>query len=144
VSSTRPEVLPTLTEVIDLALPPPTAQPPLPLAPDSVPLEGPGEAAMWDERALVVPTAGLPSPAAQAATAAVVAAVVQSLAPRLERWIESHLGADLEASLREALEQALAPALERALILAREQLHAELPELVRAALDQARRDSPPR
>jgi hypothetical protein len=138
VNSARPEVLPTLTEVIDLALPQPAAQ--LPLAPESVPLEAAGESALWDERS----QPGTPSPGAQAATAAVVAAVVQSLTPRLERWIESHMGAGLEASLRETLEQALQPALERALHLAREQLHVELPELVRAALEQARRDTPSR
>ena len=104
-----PHVVPTLTEVIEIALDDTRAASALPLGPDAMPLED-----------------AMPAPAAPAEAAASTDAVLAQLQLRLDTWLQQRLAAALEPALRGAIEQASAS-------VARE-LRAELPGLVRDAL----------
>jgi hypothetical protein len=116
-------LLPTLTEVIELE-PAVDGMPagPLPLAPDSMPLEMLGR-----EAAGAVPRRagfGITDEGAQA--------LLQRLQPRLDAWIEARAAALLADAVSDAMAQA-----SRA--LARE-VSAQLPTLAREALEELRRE----
>jgi len=153
---TAPPVgVPTLTEVIEVVPDEPAQSAPMPLAPDSVPLD------------LAAP----PPPAAPAAIprlslwgepdpARLVDDVVARLQPTLEAWVRERLAEGLQQALqdtmRASIEAALAQAahaatqaMDAALRAGVEQagadlarrLRAELPALARAALEATRPDT---
>jgi hypothetical protein len=103
--------LPTLTEVIDIIERAVENSAPLPLAPESVPLELAGDAA-------------LPTRAPRSLHDLLTGALMELLEPRLEVWLQTHI----EASARAIVQD----------------LRAELPALLRQALDEARREPPQR
>jgi hypothetical protein len=104
-----PHVVPTLTEVIEIALDDARAATALPLGPDALPLED-----------------ALPATAPPAEAAAGTDAVLEQLQLRLDAWLQQRLAAALEPALRGAIEHA-------STAVARE-LRTELPGLVRDAL----------
>ena len=104
-----PHVVPTLTEVIEIALDDASAATALPLGPDALPLED-----------------ALPAMAQPAEAAAGTDAVLEQLQLRLDAWLQQRLAAALEPALRGAIEHA-------STAVARE-LRTELPGLVRDAL----------
>jgi hypothetical protein len=118
-----PQAVPTLTEVIEIAVDDAMASTALPLPPDAMPLED-------------VPLDQLPKPAAatEAATPG-IDAVLEQLQRRLDAWLRQRLAAELEPVVHEAIQEA-------ASAVARE-LRAELPALVRDALQAAQRPGHP-
>jgi hypothetical protein len=108
--SAAPHSVPTLTEVIEIELDDAVASAALPLPPDSVALEQ-------------------DMPAPSAAPAPGPDAVLEQLQLRLDAWLQRRLAAELEPALRHAIDHASAA-------VARE-LRAELPAMVRDALDAA-------
>lgn len=107
--SAAPHSVPTLTEVIEVVPDDATAGAALPLGPDSVAL---------DDRVA-------PAPAAEPAQVS-TDAVLEQLQLRLDAWLQQRLAAELEPALRDAIEQAAAAVAH--------ELRAELPSLVRDAL----------
>jgi hypothetical protein len=103
-----PHSVPTLTEVIEIAVDDSRASGVLPLGPDAMPL---------DEAA---PPLATPEPPIN------TDAVLEQLQLRLDAWLQQRLAAELEPALRAAIDHA-------ASAVARE-LRAELPGLVRDAL----------
>jgi hypothetical protein len=103
-----PHSVPTLTEVIEIAVDDTRASGALPLGPDAMPL---------DEAA---PSPATPEPPID------TDAVLEQLQLRLDAWLQQRLAAELEPALRAAIDHA-------ASAVARE-LRAELPSLVRDAL----------
>lgn len=116
-------LLPTLTEVIELD---PAVDGilsgPLPLAPDSMPLEMLGREAAG--AVLCRAGVGITDEGAQA--------LLQRLQPRLDAWIEARAASLLADAVSDAMAQA-------ARALARE-VSAQLPMLAREALEELRRE----
>jgi len=111
--------LPTLTEVVEVVVDTAMAGP-LPLAPESMPME------MLEAPP---PAAALPRLVSQRA---LVDAVVQRLQPRVDAWIQVRAELLMNELLRSQIDE-VARALGRA-------LSAELPALAREALDEVRKD----
>jgi hypothetical protein len=106
-----PQSVPTLTEVIEIAVDDARSAAALPLGPDALPLDD----------------AVLPSETATAAPSPVSTdAVLEQLQLRLDAWLKQRLAAELEPALREAIDHA-------ASVVAHE-LRSELPGLVHDAL----------
>jgi len=112
--------LPTLTEVVEVVVDEAAMSGPLPLAPESIPIES-----------LEVPPVVAPLPRL-VSQRALVDAVVQRLQPRLDAWIQVRVELLMNEMLRSQIEEA-ARTLGRA-------LSAELPALAREALDEVRKD----
>jgi len=117
----RPVTPPTLTEVIDLSDRAMAPTEPLPLAPDSMPLEDVGSAAK----------APLTAPTLADLDAALVASIVEALRPRLHSW--------LEVEVRLAVAKSMPTLSERLAATLRDELDGKLPGLVQHALAEARR-----
>jgi hypothetical protein len=117
---TRPD-LPTLTEVVEVVVHGTTVSGPLPLAPESMPLES-----------LEVPPPVMAPPPRLVSQRALVDAVVQRLQPRLDAWIQVRIELAMTEVLRSQIDE-VARTLGRA-------LSAELPALAREALDEVRKD----
>lgn len=118
-TSHRPAAPPTLTEVIhltDIAMAPTE---PIPLAPDSVPIEE------LESAAAAPPVEPRPMRLADV-EAEWRARLVEDLRPALQRW--------LEAEVRLALQAAMPALGERLLGTLRARLDAEMPELLERAL----------
>jgi hypothetical protein len=112
--------LPTLTEVIEVVADGGGIATPLPLAPDSVPLEAVAPAA---------PVAAREGDGEQA----LLLAVIERLQPQLEAMIQARLAAALAPNLKAEIDAA-----SRSLA---HELRADLPALVREALDEVRRQA---
>ncbi len=140
--------LPTLTEVIAVVPDEPAASAPMPLAPDSVPLDHAPPAPAPDTAA--IPRLNLWG---EPDSARLVDDVVQRLQPKLEAWVRDRLAEGLQEALqdsvRRAVEAALAQAVDDAVRAGvaqagadlAQRLRSELPALARAALQAARPDS---
>jgi hypothetical protein len=113
--------LPTLTEVVEVTPDEATVSQPVPLAPESMPLES------LDRPPPVSPT--VPRLVSQRA---LIDAVVHRLQPRLDAWIQARTELVLNELLRSQVDE-VARTLGRA-------LSAELPALAREALDEVRKD----
>jgi hypothetical protein len=113
--------LPTLTEVVEVIPHEATSSLPMPLAPESMPLES------RDSPPPVAPP--LPRLVSQRA---LIDAVVHRLQPRLDAWIQVRTELLLNELLRSQVDE-VARTLGRA-------LSAELPALAREALDEVRKD----
>lgn len=147
--------LPTLTEVIAVVPDEPTPSAPVPLAPDSVPLD------------VAPPVAPAVAPAiprmhlwGEPDTAQVVDDVVARLQPTLEAWVRDRLSEGLQQALQDTVRRSVEAALARALTAAVDdavdravqagveqagtdlarRLRAELPALARAAFESTRSD----
>lgn len=120
--------LPTLTEVIEIAAEDPAATAPLPLAPDSMPLDPTPPIAPPAPAA--VPRLSLLGPEE---AARIVDAVMARMQPRLEAWVRTQLA--------DTLREALQPAVDAAAAEVARRLRSELPALARAALDEVRPDN---
>lgn len=135
--TTSGRILPTLTEVIATAASDEVASAkPLPLAPESMPLDhaptppAPAVATGLPRLALLGPQEA----------AAVVDAVVAQLQPQLEAWVREQLGLALQAGLESTLREAVRVHVDSAAADVARRLRSELPTLARAALDVARPD----
>lgn len=147
--------LPTLTEVIAVVPDEPTPPAPLPLAPDSVPLDVAPPVA--PAAPPVIPRMhlwGEPDPAQ------VVDDVVARLQPTLEAWVRDRLSEGLQQALQDTVRQSVEAALARAVAAAVDEavasavkagveqagaelarrLRTELPGLARAAFESSRSD----
>lgn len=128
--------LPTLTEVIEIASAEAAPTEPLPLAPESVPLE---------------PARAVPPQAADQAlprlrvlgaeeAARIVDAVVERLQLRLEAWVQEQLSAVVSTAVQDAVREAVQASVQAAATDMARRLRRELPALARAALDEVRPD----
>jgi hypothetical protein len=147
--------LPTLTEVIAVVPDEATPSAPVPLAPDSVPLDV--APAVAPAAPAVIPRMhlwGEPDPAK------VVDDVVARLQPTLEAWVRDRLHEGLQQALQDTVRQSVEAALARAVVAAVDdavasavragveqagadlarRLRAELPALARAAFESTRSD----
>jgi hypothetical protein len=113
--------LPTLTEVVEVTADEATVSRPLPLAPESMPMES------LDSQLPAIP----PPPRLASQQRALIDAVVHRLQPRLDAWIQVRTELVLNELLRSQVEE-VARTLGRA-------LSAELPALAREALDEVRK-----
>lgn len=119
----RPPAPPTLTEVIHLPDSAMAQTEPVPLAPDSMPLEQ-----LEPFVPAPLPTEPRPLRLDEELDAELVTRLLEGLRPRLHDW--------LEAELRLALTEALPALSDRVFSTLRAQLEDELPQLLRHALDE--------
>lgn len=135
--TTPGRILPTLTEVIATAASDEVASAkPLPLAPESMPLDrepAPPAPAVGSE----LPRLALLGPRE---AAAVVDAVVAQLQPQLEAWVREQVGQAVQLGLESMVRDAVLEHVDRAAADVARRLRSELPTLARAALDAARPD----
>lgn len=133
--STPRRALPTLTEVIAVAAEGVAPAEPLPLAPESVPLDrAPQRPATQAEGLRRLSVLG-PEEAAR-----LVDTVVARLQPQLEAWVREQVGHAVQDGLQAAVHEALQAHVDRAAADVARRLRCELPSLARTALDAARPD----
>lgn len=151
--------LPTLTEVIAVVPDEPTPSAPVPLAPDSVPLDVAPTVAPAPPHAIPrMRLWGEPDPAQ------VVDDVIARLQPTLEVWVRDRLSEGLQQALQDTVRRSVEAALTRAVAAAVDdavaravqagveqagadlarRLRSELPALARAAFEATRSDPPAR
>jgi hypothetical protein len=128
--------LPTLTEVVEVAAAEAAGAEPLPLAPESVPLE-PAASPPSSSAA-----AGLPrlSVIGHEEAARIVDAVVARRQPQHEAWIREQVMQAVQQGAEAAVHEALRSHVDRAASDVARRLRSELPSLARAALDAVRPD----
>ncbi len=134
--TTPRRALPTLTEVITVAAEEMAPTQPLPLAPESVPLE-PAAAPPAPSTGVGPPRLSLFGPEE---AARLVDAVVVRLQPQLENWVRAQVGQAVQEGLDAAVREALHAHVDRAAADVARRLRSDLASLARAALDAVRPD----
>jgi hypothetical protein len=135
--TTKGRTLPTLTEVIaTVPVDQTAASLPLPLAPESLPLDRtPTPPAPLPEASLQrLPLAGAD------ASAELVDAVLRQLQPRLEVWVREQMADVLQESLESAVRDLVRREVDRAASEVARRLRDELPTLARDAVAAVRAD----
>jgi hypothetical protein len=133
--TTTRSTLPTLTEVIQLTPGEAVPTEPLPLAPESVPLDSMAPRAAKPAEGLLRLSMLGPEEAAR-----IVDAVVARLQPQLETWVRDQIGQALRESVEAAVRDAVRTQVDAAAADVARRLRTELPTLARAALDAVRPD----
>lgn len=134
--TTPRRALPTLTEVIAVAAAEVAPTEPLPLAPESVPLER-APAPPARPAGTGMPRLSLLGPEE---AARIVDAVVARLQPQLEAWVREQVGQAVNEGLEAAVREAVRAHVDNAAAAVARRLRSELPSLARAALDAVRPD----
>lgn len=129
--------LPTLTEVIEIAPDALAPTEPLPLAPESVPLEPARAAAAPAAYPKTLPRLGLLGPEE---AARIVDAVVERLQPRLEAWVREQFAPVTADALQQVVRDAVQASVDAAAADMARRLRLELPALARSALEDVRAD----